>query len=114
MPTLPENCANYALNIQMCPCPSTDCGNKGICCECLQAHASREGLTNCMRGTKRNPDTLKLAAEAAAKCVTNQARNAALCTCGYEPCGNRGVCCNCVRNHFTVEGDGRVACMKAF
>ena len=114
MPTLPENCANYALNLQMCPCPNESCGNRGICCECLQAHASNKSLTNCMRGTKRNPDTLSLSAEAAGKCPTNQERNAKQCNCTYQPCGNRGLCCDCVRNHFTVDGTGRVACMRAF
>ncbi|MGE5532329.1 MAG: hypothetical protein ACM3VW_09460 [Bacteroidota bacterium] len=114
MPTVAEQCANYALNIQMCPCTNEGCGNRGICCECLQAHSANKSATSCMRGVKRSEDTLALSAEAAAKCATNQERNAKSCTCGYAPCDNRGLCCSCVRNHFTVEGTGRVACMRGF
>ncbi|MEI6499503.1 MAG: hypothetical protein WCP21_00590 [Armatimonadota bacterium] len=114
MPTTPEQCANYALNIQMCPCTAEQCPNRGLCCECLQAHAAKNSATSCMRGALRNPETLALSAEAAAKCPTNQERNAKLCTCTYDPCDNRGVCCNCVRNHFTTDGTGRVACMRGF
>ncbi|MEN6546969.1 MAG: hypothetical protein ABFE07_13115 [Armatimonadia bacterium] len=114
MPTKPEDCANHALNLQMCPCTNEGCGNRGICCECLQAHASRESLNACMRGAKRNPDTLSLAAEAAVRCLTNQTRNKEFCNCTYSPCSNQGVCCSCVRNHFTADGAGRVACMRAF
>ena len=114
MPTLPADCANYALNLQMCPCPKESCERRGICCECLQAHYQAGSASNCMRGAKRNPETLSLSTEAAAKCATNQARNAEFCTCTYAPCDNRGVCCNCVRNHFTVDGTGRTACTKGF
>jgi len=113
MPTLPADCVNYELNLQMCPCTSEDCPNRGICCECLQAHYANGGLTACMRGAKRNPETMGLALQAAKACQTNQTRNLEFCKCTYEPCGNKGVCCNCVRNHFAADGTGRVACMKS-
>ena len=112
MPTLPADCANYELNLQMCPCTNEGCPNRGICCECLQAHAASKSLTACMRGAKRNPDTMGLALQAAKTCAANQARNLEFCKCTYDPCERKGVCCNCVRNHFTVDGTGRVACMK--
>ncbi|MCE5238754.1 hypothetical protein LLH23_09720 [bacterium] len=112
MPTLPADCANYELNLQMCPCTNTDCGNRGICCECVQAHYAAGKPNACMRGAKRNPDTMGLALQAAKTCATNQARNKEFCKCTYDPCERKGVCCSCVRNHFTVDGTGRVACMK--
>lgn len=111
MPTLPENCPNYAINIQMCPCPSEQCPNRGICCECIQAHAAKGGLTNCMQGTKRDPATVTLVVQAVSSCA-NQARNLEFCICSYDPCNNKGMCCSCVRNHFTVDGAGRTACMR--
>ena len=112
MPTDSSACVNYQINLQMCPCTSESCGNRGICCECLQAHHSRGGQTACMKGAERNPSTMNLLELAVATCSTNQARNAEFCLCTYEACDRRGVCCNCVRNHFTVDGTGRVACMK--
>ena len=42
----------------------------------------------------------------------NLASNRQACNCTYEPCERKGVCCNCVRNHWTEDGTGRVACMK--
>ena len=114
MPTLPQDCVNYQLNLQMCPCTKEDCANRGICCECIQAHHGGGSLNACMRGAERNPATLSLSTEAAARCLLNQERNLEFCLCTYEPCDNKGVCCNCVRNHFTVDGTGRTACMKDF
>ena len=112
MATAIADCVNYELNIQMCPCTNEDCANRGICCECIQAHYSSEGLTACMRGANRKPETMSLMDLAAKTCATNQERNLAFCVCTYEPCSRKGVCCNCVRNHFSVDGTGRTACMK--
>lgn len=112
MPATVERCANYELNLQMCPCTSETCDNRGICCECLQAHASKGGTVACMRGVERDPGTMGLAREAAQSCGTNAERNLEFCVCTWEPCGKKGVCCNCVRNHFSVDGGGRVACMR--
>jgi hypothetical protein len=112
MATLAADCANYELNIQMCPCTSDSCANRGTCCECIQAHAGGGSKTACMRGAKRAPETMGLMAMAAKSCATNQARNLEFCVCTWEPYDNKGVCCNCVRNHFSTDGSGRVACMK--
>jgi len=112
VPTRPEDCVNYALNIQMCPCTNESCANRGICCECIQAHVSSGSAPNCMRGTKRDPATMGLRAQAAQTCASNQARNLEFCVCSWEPCERKGVCCNCIRNHFTTDGSGRVACVK--
>ncbi len=112
MATTREQCFNYEINIQMCPCTSEDCANRGICCECLRAHASSGSKTACMRGAERNPETISLSAKAATTCTVNQARNVDLCTCSYELCARKGVCCNCIRNHFSEDGSGRVACMR--
>lgn len=111
MATLATDCVNYKLNLQMCPCTAEDCPNRGICCECLQAHVAAGKPNACMRGALRNPETLNLLALAAVTCSVNQARNLEVCTCTYEPCERKGVCCNCVRNHFSVDGTGRTACM---
>ncbi|MBD3292145.1 MAG: hypothetical protein GF393_04415 [Armatimonadia bacterium] len=112
MATTPEQCVNYATNLEMCPCTSETCDNRGICCECLIAHASKGSKTACMRGVERDPGTMALASEAAKSCDENADRNLEVCVCTWEPCGKKGVCCNCVRNHFSVDGSGRVACMR--
>jgi hypothetical protein len=112
MATDPSNCVNHAINLLMCPCTNEGCANRGICCECLQAHYAGGKPTACMRGAKRNPETLNLLLKAVATCATNQSRNLEFCTCTYDPCNNKGVCCNCVRNHFSEDGTGRTACMK--
>lgn len=112
MATLPEQCVNYAINLQMCPCTSENCANRGICCECIQAHAAKGSKSACMRGAERSAATLGLASQAQSACTANQPRNLDFCVCTWDPCGNKGVCCNCVRNHFSPDGSGRVACMK--
>jgi hypothetical protein len=114
MPTLAQDCVNYEINLLMCPCTNEGCGNRGICCECLQAHHAGGSATACMRGALRQPDTMDLAQRAVATCAANQVRNAEFCVCAYDSCDRRGVCCNCVRNHFTLDGTGRTSCMKAF
>ena len=111
MATMPEQCVNYEINLQMCPCTS-DCERKGICCECLQSHAARGSKSACMRGVKRDPDTMSLASEAATTCAINQESNLDFCVCTWEPCARKGVCCNCVRNHYSVQGNDSVACMR--
>ena len=112
MPTTAEQCVNYAINIQMCPCTSEACERRGICCECIQAHHAKNGKSACMRGAERDPGTMGLSGQAVTACDLNQARNLEFCVCTWEPCGNKSVCCNCVRNHFSEDGAGRVACMK--
>mgnify|MGYP007001755143 CR=1 FL=1 len=114
MPTEPRDCANREINLQMCPCKNEGCANRGICCECIQAHYARNSTTSCMRGAQRDPATLNLMHLAVKQCSTNQARNAEFCVCTYEACERRGLCCSCVRNHFTVDGTGRTACMNGF
>ncbi|MCD6351661.1 MAG: hypothetical protein J7M26_06040 [Armatimonadetes bacterium] len=112
MATTREQCVNYEINILMCPCTSETCEHRGICCECIQSHYARGGKTACMRGAARDPNTMTLAAQADKICEINQQRNLEFCLCTWEPCEKKGVCCNCVRNHFTVDGSGRVACMR--
>ena len=112
MPTTREQCANYTINLEMCPCTSESCERRGICCECIQAHYAKDGKSACMRGAERDPGTMSLAAQALKECDLNSARNLEFCVCTWEPCGNKAVCCNCVRNHFAVDGAGRVACMR--
>ena len=111
MATMPEQCVNYEINLKMCPCTS-DCERRGICCECLQNHAAKGSKSACMRGVERDASTMGLASEASADCAINKARNVEFCNCTWEPCARKGVCCNCVRNHFSVDGSDRVACMR--
>lgn len=112
MATTPEQCVNYQLNLEMCPCTSETCDKRGICCECLTAHSSKGSQTACMRGVERDPGTMDLAARASGTCDANKERNLQVCVCTWDPCDRKGVCCNCVRNHFSMDGSGRVACMK--
>ncbi len=30
---------------------------------------------------------------------TNKAKNQGICTCTYEPCSRKGVCCECIAYH---------------
>jgi hypothetical protein len=110
MPTLPADCANHAINQEMCPCTNVECGNHGICCECLRAHVGYGQPTACMNGRART--VFEFSRETALTCEVNGKRNAEWCPCSNEACLRRGVCCNCVRNHWTAAGTGRVACMK--
>ncbi len=111
MATPIQNCTNYKINIQMCPC-TYDCPNHAVCCECIRNHVGAGSLPACMRGTKRPLGTLELNTLAAAVCPTNQERNKEFCVCKSETCERQGVCCNCVRNHWTTDGTGRMACVR--
>ena len=42
-------CPNAKRNEKSCPCPKTDCGNRGICCDCLAAHLGRDTVPTCVR-----------------------------------------------------------------
>jgi hypothetical protein len=111
MATTSEQCPNYAINIQMCPCGAESCTRRGICCECIAAHRSGGSATACMRGKERPEETLSLRG-LVIRC-DNAARNAEACPCpSGEGCVKNGVCCECVRNHWTVDGAGRTSCMK--
>jgi hypothetical protein len=33
----------------------------------------------------------------------NKARNSGVCTCSYEPCSRKGVCCDCVSYHLRLR-----------
>jgi len=112
MATLAADCVNYEINIQVCPCTSESCENRGICCECIQASVKAGAPTACMNDTQRDDAPSALNAQAEPKCATNQVRNIEFCTCTYDGCDRQGVCCNCVRNHMTMDGTGRTACMK--
>jgi len=106
-----EQCINYEINLQMCPCPSESCTRRGICCECLRAHAGSGSQTACMKGAGRDQSTMSLNAQADKDCP-NATVNLEACTCTWEPCNKKGICCNCVRNHFNTSGTDRVACMR--
>jgi hypothetical protein len=104
-----DRCANYEINIEMCQCGSTECPNRGICCQCVQAHRAGGSLTACLRQA-RPAATLALHGSPAA-CLHREA-TLEVCTCTYEPCGNRGICCECIRNHWTEDGTGLPACFR--
>ncbi len=104
-----EKCANYEINAQMCPCTNTECGNWAICCQCVQAHRDSGSFTACMKNQR--PARSLLLKGSPAACLTREA-NLELCACDYDPCGNRGICCECIRNHWKVDGTGRTACFR--
>lgn len=118
MATTPEQCVNYELNIEMCPYINDplymdeEWEYKGICCECLLAHRAQGTHSPCMSGAKRDPATMNLNEKAAKDCPQNRARNQETCACASVTCANYGICCNCVRVHFKIDGSARVACMK--
>ena len=104
-------CSNREVNLQMCPCPSEDCGRKGICCLCVQQHAGKDSKSNCMRDTERPAETRLLKGVATARCGRYEA-NLEFCPCGYESCDNRGTCCDCIRNHWGNSTYPSSACMR--
>jgi len=105
-------CPNREVNLKMCPCPKTDCGNRGICCVCVQNHVGKGQKSFCMRGTERPDATRSLKGVAKSKCE-NHKKNLDFCPCDYEPCANRGTCCDCVRNHWDNATYPSCACMRA-
>lgn len=109
MPTSREDCPNWEINQQMCPCTNEGCPNHGICCECVQAHAAVGKLTACMR-VERPFETIRLRGQV--PCTHNLERNQAFCPCGASDCVRRGTCCECIRNHWLPDGSGRVACLR--
>jgi hypothetical protein len=34
---------------------------------------------------------------------TNQKANLSSCTCTYEPCSRKGVCCECIQYHWRMR-----------
>lgn len=110
MASTPEQCVNYEINRQQCPCESTDCENWAICCECMNAHAQKDGQTMCMRDTERPAETRPLPIGRNADC-TNRARNEEICVCGETSCSRRALCCDCVRYHWGHRTWPRTACM---
>ena len=103
-------CPNHEVNLQMCPCPSEDCERKGICCLCAQHHAAKGGKTACMGGAERPAETRALRG-VREKCDNHQ-KNLEFCPCDYDPCSNRGTCCDCIRNHWGSTAYPAVACMR--
>ncbi len=103
-------CLNREVNLQMCPCTSEECERRGICCLCTESHASKGGQSACMRGVERPADTLSLAG-CGTKCDRYQ-ENLEFCPCSYEACGNRGTCCDCIRNHWGNSTYPTAACMR--
>ncbi len=47
-----QKCKNYKQNLQRCNCTWPSCPRKGICCECLAYHLSRNELPACFFNTK--------------------------------------------------------------
>lgn len=105
-------CPNRPVNLQMCPCLNEKCERRGICCLCIQNHVAKGQKSFCMRGGERPEATRSLEGIATEKCAQHGA-NAASCACDYEPCGNRGTCCDCVRNHWGNPTYPSPACMRA-
>lgn len=104
------SCPNHEVNLQMCPCPNDACDNRGICCLCVQNHASKGQQSFCMRGTERPADTRGLRGQDG-RCDTYEA-NTQSCACTCDACDNRGTCCDCVRNHWGNATYPTPACMS--
>ncbi len=43
------NCVNIETNEENCPCEALDCERRGVCCECIVAHSSKDSLPSCLR-----------------------------------------------------------------
>ena len=48
---VPENCPNYKINLEACPCTYEECERRGKCCACVRNHwkADASSATACMR-----------------------------------------------------------------
>ncbi len=44
-----NSCVNIERNKENCTCGSEDCGNYGLCCECIVAHSNNDSLPSCLR-----------------------------------------------------------------
>jgi len=42
------NCVNKKKNTESCSCTYPGCTKKGICCECIRYHFSRDELPGCL------------------------------------------------------------------
>ena len=99
MPTARKT-VELRINTQMCPC-ECDVRQPGICCECLQRHASNGSLVSCMRGQAPRDDALPqgkvrqqpFAQPRLPSAPTNRAVTRA----------RAGAACN----HFNTQGTGR-------
>ncbi|MBW2979648.1 cytosolic protein [Candidatus Woesearchaeota archaeon] len=40
-------CVNKEKNLENCPCSYPNCDKKGVCCECIRYHLSRNELPAC-------------------------------------------------------------------
>ena len=108
---LAQQCPNYQINIQMCPCLEESCPRHGVCCECAAYHrtSTQWPETACMGGVGRPEETFAL--EGLVSSCDNQSRNAEACLCAAQDCPRRGRCCECVRHHWMPEGS-KVACFR--
>jgi len=107
-----EDCINWEVNSQMCPCKNKECKNWAICCECIKHHWGNEKSpkTACMSGAERPAATLSLAGKS--KGCKNFEVNTKMCPCDYEPCTRHAVCCECIRNHWGNATYPATACMR--
>ena len=108
MLTTADRCPNYQINIQLCPCTSDGCERRGVCCECIAAHREAGSATACMNGASRPEATLRL--RGVLEGCPSLERNASDCPCPGAECPRRGICCECVRNHWLPDGAGRIFC----
>ncbi len=49
MLVMAKDCPGYDRNVANCPCESTDCERKGICCECVANHRAKGNRPACLR-----------------------------------------------------------------
>lgn len=110
--TKPADCPNHETNLQMCPCTEVNCPRRGICCECIIYHrnSAQWPLTSCMK-IARPEATLSLPMQTPDRCA-NYERNLANCTCASADCERKGTCCDCMRNHWKVDGESRPSCLR--
>lgn len=41
------DCANKKRNLEFCSCTYMSCGNRGVCCDCIQNHVQKKQLPGC-------------------------------------------------------------------
>lgn len=114
------DCQRASENLSSCNCTWEPCAKKGNCCLCLQYHLSSRELPACFfpADVERTYDRsirkfaqlyeqgfrpmMQAVATDGVECPRRE-QNLEVCSCDYEECELRGICCLCIRSHLSQK-----------